>query len=138
MKKLFKIQELFLIAFLFCSCVAFSQLEVCNKTDYDFYVAYGYKKGTILFGDWMTKGWFFVESNDCIEVSSNSFKDRNLYWYAESKEGYLITGDYYMCVDPVDAFTIKGQKNCDDRGFVTKGFRYVFPPLEYWTLYIRE
>ena len=80
--------SLFTLGSLVWPSTAVAHYEVCNKTDTDVYVAYGFINPAG--GGWATKGWRRVDANGECEllVKSGWTSDPHHYWaYAEEVGG---------------------------------------------------
>ncbi len=92
--------------------------EICNKSSYYVYAAFGYHDGNA----WISEGWWDLAPGECAEVHSSRLLNQKYYVYAESHdEDYYWEGDYPFCVSD-DAFTITGDTNCKSRGYYELGF----------------
>jgi uncharacterized membrane protein len=104
----------------FAACLlatpALADFKICNNSGYGASVAIGYKDGDT----WVSEGWWNSDSGDCVTPVSGALKNRYYYLRVESDDVDYPEGGYAFCVTP-EAFTIRGDENCDARGF-TKAF----------------
>lgn len=92
--------------------------EICNKSSYYVYTAFGYHDGNA----WVSEGWWDLNPGQCATVHEARLRNQKYYVYAESHEAdYFWEGDYPFCAID-DAFTIVGDENCNARGYYELGF----------------
>jgi len=91
------------------------ELSVWNKTAYDvFFSLAGFDSESPKF-EWRSKGWWKVEPAQCNDLSLSEFLTRHLFIHANSSTGSWV-GDFWFCVHSKNAFDLKGDADCDDRG----------------------
>ena len=98
--------------------VALADLKLCNKTNSTVGVALGYKddKG------WASEGWWNIPPQSCKTLLQGNLIARYYYIYAiDYDKGGVWSGPAKMCTQD-RIFTIRGRKNCEDRGYKTRGF----------------
>jgi len=107
---------------------AFAEYKVCNKTKLTTSVAVGYyddkTANGVEDGVWTSEGWWNIEAGKCADLIKGPLKVRYVYVYAEHPDGSGWSGDSNFCVKQAE-FTIRGNENCERRGFETKGFSEV-------------
>ncbi|MDZ4734869.1 MAG: DUF1036 domain-containing protein [Rhodospirillaceae bacterium] len=92
--------------------------DICNKSSYSVYVAFGYHDG----GNWVSEGWWDLVPGECATVYEGALANQKYYVYGESyDEDYYWDGDYPFCGHD-DAFTIVGDTGCKSRGYYELGF----------------
>lgn len=96
-----------------------ANFEICNKTKESVSVAVGYREN----GDWISEGWWNIDSGDCATVYSKKLSELNYYIYGES-DSLVWQGDYTFCVVN-EEFTIVGDTDCKKRGYQPEGFMEV-------------
>jgi len=129
--------SLFTLGSLVWPSTAVADYEVCNKTDTDVYVAYGFINPAG--GGWATKGWRRVDANGECEllVKSGWTSDPHHYWaYAEEVGGGRVwSGESPFCTTN-NSFGIVGPQNadnwCANRGYQTRYFFHVEAPDGNW------
>lgn len=95
-----------------------ADLRLCNKTDSQVGVAIGYKDKS----DWITEGWWNLESNSCETLVPGSLVSRYYYIYAVDYDQFGEWGGRaFMCTREKE-FTIRGIEDCVARGFERTGF----------------
>ena len=95
-------------------------LEICNHTDVHRSVAIGYAQDD----DWVSEGWWNLDPGQCAIAVEGDLSQRYYYYRAEAEDGDFPGDDYTFCTKP-GAFTITGDENCEDRGYVTEDFREI-------------
>lgn len=107
---------------------AFAEYMVCNKTKQTTSVAVGYYEDKtpdgIENGVWVSEGWWNVEPGKCATPISGPLKVRYVYVYAEHPDGSSWPGESPFCAKDA-TFTIRGNTNCEKRGFYSKNFTEV-------------
>ncbi|WP_073013627.1 DUF1036 domain-containing protein [Roseibium suaedae] len=100
------------------SDTAKADLRLCNKTESKVGVAIGYKDKT----DWITEGWWNLESNSCETLVPGALVSRYYYIYAiDYDQSGEWGGRAFMCTREKE-FTIRGIEDCVARGFERTGF----------------
>ena len=95
-------------------------LTICNKTGYTQGVSIGYKSGS----NWVSEGWWNIDSGGCATVVNGALKNRYYYYRAEI-DGGPFTGEGYMfCTTPAE-YTIIGDGNCRGRGYDRENFSQI-------------
>ncbi len=97
---------------------AAADLKLCNTTSSRVGVAIGYKdeKG------WVSEGWWNVASNTCEVLLKGTLVARYYYVHAlDYDRGGEWGGKASMCTGD-KAFTIRGVKDCQQRGYKQSGF----------------
>lgn len=100
------------------SGTAHADLKLCNATPSRIGIALGYqdRKG------WATEGWWNIPSETCESLLKGTLPSRYIYVYAiDYERGGEWAGEHYMCTDE-KSFTIRNTRNCEGRGFRTRGF----------------
>ena len=95
-----------------------ADFKLCNTTGSQVGVAIGYKdtKG------WATEGWWNVAPHRCETLLKGSLIARYYYIHAvDYDRGGEWGGKAFMCTDD-KVFTIRGVKECDQRGYRRTGF----------------
>jgi uncharacterized membrane protein len=97
---------------------AAADLELCNKTDSRVGVALGYKDHD----GWASEGWWNIGPNDCETLYPGPLIARYYYVFAvDYDKGGSWSGDAILCTRD-KLFTIRGIKNCEERGYQKTGF----------------
>lgn len=95
-----------------------ADLRLCNKTESKVGVAIGYKDKT----DWITEGWWNLDSNSCETLVPGALVSRYYYIYAiDYDQSGEWGGRAFMCTREKE-FTIRGIEDCVARGFERTGF----------------
>lgn len=97
---------------------AAADLKLCNTTTSRVGVAIGYKdeKG------WVSEGWWNVASNTCEVLLKGTLVARFYYVHAlDYDRGGEWGGKSFMCTGD-KAFTIRGEADCQQRGYKKSGF----------------
>jgi uncharacterized membrane protein len=90
-----------------------AQLYFKNDSQKPVSVAYAMQNNEKTNEAWYSHGWFTVEPGENLPISSVIGLNRNIYFYAKSKDGEVVwdgknrDGSVNFLVDPVNAFTIK-------------------------------
>lgn len=90
---------------------ALGELRICNTTTEKVSSAFAYHDGYA----WVSHGWYILQGNECKTVLAGDLKNKNYYIYAHGGT-HLWSGKYAFCVSS-DRFTIRGDKNCESRGY---------------------
>jgi len=106
------------------STPAFAELEVCNTTETKMNIAIGYEDE----GTWTSEGWWVAEAGECVDVISGDLTKRYYYVLVDSygEEGLYDKPErvFNFCVAD-EAFTIRGDEDCEARGYETRDFNEV-------------
>ena len=98
---------------------AFAEYKVCNKTSRTTSVAVGYyddrTNDGVSNGVWTSEGWWNIQPGSCATPIEGPLKVRYVY---------IWPGDSPFCAKDA-SFTIRGNENCERRGFYTKNFTEV-------------
>lgn len=110
-----------------------AEFTVCNQTLDVVNVALGEE----VEGEFQTDGWWTVGANRCVNVIRDELTDRYVYIYATDVFGNaILTGETEMCVDR-RRFTIRGIKDCWQRGHIAARFREVDTLQQArWTMFL--
>jgi len=100
--------------------VAHAGLEICNKTNEVQSIAIGYKGDT----DWTSEGWWNIKPDDCATLVGGDLTKRYYYYHADSKGDRFRGQDFIFCTRQ-DEFTIVGDTDCDNRGYLRAEFREI-------------
>jgi uncharacterized membrane protein len=96
-----------------------AKLQICNKTEIAALIAVGRFDGR----EWLSEGWWRVAPNSCADVVQGPLTARFYYLRGvqEDVDGAWDSNRYSFCVAR-DNFTIKGRKQCRERGYAPAGF----------------
>ena len=97
---------------------AAADLKLCNTTSSRIGVAIGYQES----GSWATEGWWTLAAQTCETLYKGPLTSR--YWYVHAIDydrGGEWAGQAFMCTRE-KAFTIRGVKDCSERGAKRTGF----------------
>ena len=97
---------------------AAADLKLCNTTSSRIGVAIGYQEA----GNWATEGWWTLAAQTCETLYKGPLTSR--YWYVHAIDydrGGEWAGQAFMCTRE-KAFTIRGVKDCSERGAKRTGF----------------
>ena len=110
-----------------------AEFTVCNQTLDVVNVALGQEVD----GQFQTDGWWTVGANRCVNVIRDELTDRYIYIYATDVFGNaIVKGETEMCVDR-RRFTIRGIKDCWQRGHIAARFREVDTLQQArWTMFL--
>jgi uncharacterized membrane protein len=110
-----------------------AEFTVCNQTLDVVNVALGEE----VEGEFQTDGWWTVGANRCVNVIRDELTVRYVYIYATDVFGNaILTGETEMCVDR-RRFTIRGIKDCWQRGHIAARFREVDTLQQArWTMFL--
>lgn len=98
-----------------------ADLKLCNATTGRIGVAVGYQDRS----GWATEGWWTIAGQSCEILLKGRLASRFYYIYAvDYDRGGEWSGKTDMCIGD-KAFTIKGNDNCEPRGFKRMGFMQV-------------
>lgn len=120
-------------ALLLAAAPARAEFTVCNQTLDVVNVALGQEVD----GLFQTDGWWTVGANRCVNVIRDELTDRYIYIYATDVFGNaILNGGTEMCVDR-RRFTIRGIKDCWQRGHTAARFREVDTLQQVrWTIFL--
>ncbi|WP_316860137.1 DUF1036 domain-containing protein [uncultured Cohaesibacter sp.] len=100
------------------SMEASADLRVCNKTSSMIGLSIGYE----LKGDWISEGWWNLETGVCETVLLGQLLETRFLIHAiDYDKGGQWNGDNFMCTQDLE-FKIKGTQECVARGFERTGF----------------
>lgn len=87
-------------------------LAVCNPRAAAVFGAVGYKEGE----NWMAKGWYRIDPNQCVYLRPGSLDQR--YWYFRLIGGgaEVKGGEHLFCVHAENAFEMKDADQCPASG----------------------
>ena len=97
---------------------ASADLKLCNNTDSRVGVAIGYRdlKG------WASEGWWNVSPHSCESLITGDLTSRYYYVYAlDYDKGGNWGGTAMLCTRD-QLFTVRGIKQCEERGYKKTGF----------------
>ncbi len=116
--KTFILTLLVLAAHALQSTPARADLKLCNNTPSRVGVALGYKDSK----GWASEGWWNIGANACETLLKGELIARFYYIYAvDYDKGGAWGGKSFMCTrDKI--FTIRGIKDCKERGYQKTGF----------------
>ena len=102
---------------------AMADFKVCNNSPRKVSVAVGYWENS----SWHTAGWYNADPNTCVVPLTGNLNSDNYYVYAEgyNDKSLVWSGNTSMCVDPSNAFDIKGYTGCEGAGFKTRKYSEV-------------
>jgi uncharacterized membrane protein len=96
-----------------------AKLTICNKTEIAALVALGRFDGK----DWLSEGWWRVPPKSCADIVQGPLTAR--YYYLRGVQvdvdGAWDSNRFSFCVSR-DNFTVKGRKQCSERGYKEAGF----------------
>lgn len=112
-----------------------ADFAVCNQTFDMVNVAIGKSEIDVF----VTTGWWTIGPNQCANVITEALAVRYIYVFAQDVFGNVIlSGATRMCVAP-DRFTIRGETDCIQRGYIEAPFHEVDTlRSERWTLFLTE
>lgn len=97
---------------------AIADLKICNATSSRIGVAVGYPDAR----GWATEGWWNIASQTCETLLKGTLASRYYYIHAvDYDRGGEWTGTNFMCTAD-KAFTIRGEQDCQRRGYRRTGF----------------
>jgi uncharacterized membrane protein len=97
---------------------AHADLKLCNNTESKVGVALGYKD----MQGWASEGWWNIGANSCETLLKGALIARFYYIFAvDYDKGGSWGGKSILCTRD-KLFTIRGQKNCVERGYQKTGF----------------
>ena len=97
---------------------AMADLQLCNKTSSRVGVALGYKDAE----GWASEGWWNIAPNACETLLPGPLIARYYYVFAvDYDKGGSWGGNAVLCTRD-KLFTIRGIRNCEDRGYQKSGF----------------
>ncbi len=105
-------------AFALLATPALAALEICNNASKSLSLAIGYSSE----GEWISEGWWNIPAGECKTTVSGDLKNRYYYYRANASGNSFASGDFTFCTT-TEAFSIKGDENCDARGYEALGFR---------------
>jgi uncharacterized membrane protein len=110
-----------------------AEFTVCNQT----LVVVNVALGEEIDGLFQTDGWWTVGANRCVNVIHDELTDRYIYIYATDVFGNaILKGETEMCIDR-RRFTIRGIKDCWQRGHIAARFREVDTLQQArWTMFL--
>jgi uncharacterized membrane protein len=101
-----------LVALMLTPSVGWAGLEFCNETSVKQTVAIGYKDGE----DWVSEGWWNIDSGDCATPINDDLKSR-YYYYRALVSGREFQDENIAFCTAGKAFTIVGDSDCVSRGY---------------------
>ncbi|MCC1494100.1 DUF1036 domain-containing protein [Cognatishimia sp. F0-27] len=99
---------------------AWAGVTVCNETGSARSIAIGYEASD---GTWTSEGWWNVANGACQAVFDGVLGRNDLYYRAERSDE-SFTGPYAFCTER-GAFTIRGDTDCEARGYQRTRFRKI-------------
>jgi uncharacterized membrane protein len=103
---------------------ALAALSACNKTSYVLETAVGFQTR----GHLASRGWFQIEPGQCRTLIDGTLDAKTYYTFAYSSPVHIGEMKYFSGAEPFcteagpQDFNIAGQRDCDKRGFVQRGF----------------
>lgn len=109
------------MAISFASRPALAELRICNPSPQPIKVAIGYHEE----GDWMSEGWWRVNTDQCQTTIEGNLSSRYYYVFAQDEgSGKIWGGEYPFCIAP-GGFAIASDGSCNQLGFQPAGFREI-------------
>jgi uncharacterized membrane protein len=106
------------LAIIQASSSAIADLKLCNTTSSRVGVAIGEKDDQ----GWVSEGWWNIPAQSCEVLLKGPLIARYYYVHAlDYDRGGEWGGSAYMCTAD-KAFTIRGETNCEERGYKRSGF----------------
>ncbi|TDE41222.1 DUF1036 domain-containing protein [Antarcticimicrobium sediminis] len=99
---------------------AVAGLDLCNEASARHSVAVGYKSGD----QWISEGWWNLDPGSCVTPIAGDLKYRYFYYRAEASTRRFLAEGYEFCTQRA-AFTIEGDTDCVDRGYVASEFAQI-------------
>ncbi len=116
-----RIRNLFpLVILTFYGFPAFAGLEICNDTNETQAISVGYKGDDV----WTSEGWWNLDPGGCATPIGGDLTQRYYYFRAEKSGGPFQGGNYYFCTSTT-AYTIKGDTECEERGYDKEDFQEI-------------
>jgi len=107
-----------IVAICIAAAPARADFRVCNDTKHMVGLSIARSNGI----DWISEGWWNIDSQGCTVILEGPLKARYYYLYAVQYDiGGGWTGDRYFCTSQ-RSFTITGRQNCKERGYQRTGF----------------
>lgn len=94
-----------------------SGLRICNQSSVSRFLAIGYLRDD----QWMSEGWWHLETGQCADPIEGDLTQR-FYYYRAEDPNEQFEGEGYMFCTIDDAFTIVGDENCEARGYEEHDF----------------
>ncbi len=112
-----------------------ADLRLCNKTSNRIGVAIGYFDKR----EWVSEGWWNIETGACEILLNGDLEAQYYYVYAlDYDRGDEWKGRVAMCTQDKE-FTIRGEKDCDKRGYTkTKFFEVDTGDQQSWTVQLTD
>lgn len=114
---------------------ALADLKICNATSSRIGVSVGYPDAK----GWATEGWWNINAQTCETLLKGTLTSRYYYVHAiDYDRGGEWTGTNFMCTAD-KAFTIRGEQDCQRRGYKRTGFFVVDTnDAKDWTIRLTE
>lgn len=103
--------------------------EICNRADENAYIAFAAKEAKT----WISHGWYKIPIGKC-RTLAKVIGGKTYYYFAQGDKGGKWNGKYNLCFQPNDKFTIKGFKDCEDRGYKTGNYKKIEVADNVWEL----
>jgi len=109
---------------------AHAALSFCNQTSGPIEAALGYRDDSDGGSqDWISEGWWRIESGQCSRVFAQPLGERFYFYYAHAlsqttrdQPPTVWSGKYMLCTDD-KAFKVEGDSDCASRNYQTTGFQ---------------
>ncbi len=123
------------VACLLAVAPAHADLKICNATTSRIGVSVGYPDAK----GWATEGWWNISSQTCETLLKGVLSSRYYYVHAvDYDRGGEWAGTNVMCTAE-KAFTIRGEQDCQKRGYKRSGFFEVDTnDAKDWTIRLTE
>ncbi|MDX2483147.1 MAG: DUF1036 domain-containing protein [Pseudodonghicola sp.] len=92
-------------------------LNLCNKASASHSLAVGYRSGD----QWVSEGWWNIDPGSCVTPIEGELEYRYYYYHAEASTRTFLDEGYEFCTQQA-AFTIEGDTDCVERGYVASAF----------------
>ena len=99
-------------------CFYYKTVTFYNKSSEKVWLAVGYNHEST----WFSQGWYTIDPySDFTYPLPNKFNQNAVYWYANTSNSGIWSGEYQFCVNLKDAFFYRDasyNNNCNTKGFL--------------------
>jgi uncharacterized membrane protein len=109
------------LVLLFAPAIAAAELKLCNDHSETVYAAIAFNNGE----NWLSQGWWTLEAGECDVAISEPLKNKYYYYFAQTQDRVLTSGQYAFCVENEVFDILGGHDSCAFIGYLSEQFEEI-------------